>query len=276
MKKLRSRVRYARKTKNLVHRIKNIAVVLLFGTAVCLVMKYWCAENRGSFSFDKETRSGKVGEPPYKIIVDAGHGGSDPGACGVIEEKTMTTATAEALWAWLEQDPNYIPLGSRENFDTNATPAERARKSVEQTPDLLISIHGNAAANDQTVKGFECYPTVPGRKWHEESLAFAKILASGMNEAGANLRGYGGVRYIYYTENDKKQIIEITHNEVRMERSFTILEEVNCPAVLVEQCFVTNVEDVERFGNDEGCETAARVYYEAICTFFETEPLSKN
>ena len=48
---------------------------------------------------------------------------------------------------------------------------------------------------------------------------------------------------------------------------------MDCPAVLAEQCFVTNDEDVEHFGSEQGCKTVARIYYEAICTYFGTEPL---
>lgn len=29
----------------------------------------------------------QVGDPPYRVVIDAGHGGADPGARGVIEEK---------------------------------------------------------------------------------------------------------------------------------------------------------------------------------------------
>ena len=39
--------------------------------------------------------------------------------------------------------------------------------------------------------------------------------------------------------------------------------------VLAEQCFVTNDEDVEHFGSEQGCKTVARIYYEAICAYFE-------
>ena len=94
-----------------------------------------------------------------------------------------------------------------------------------------------------------------------------------MQAAGASLRGRGGVRYIYYLENDQKQLVESTHTEVRAERSFTLLEDVDCPAVLAEQCFVTSAEDVERFGSEEGCRKVARIYYEAVCAYFGTQPL---
>lgn len=214
-----------------------------------------------------------VGDPPYRVAIDAGHGGSDPGARGVVEEKQVTAATAAALLQWLEEDSNYIPLQTRESFDETATPAQRAAAASAQSPQLLLSIHGNSAANGSTAAGFECYPAVPGRTWHQESFYFAKLLAGGMQSIGAKLRGRGGVRYIYYLENDQKQLVENTYTQVRPERSFTLLEDVDCPAVLAEQCFVTNDEDVEHFGSEQGCKTVARIYYEAICTYFGTEPL---
>lgn len=160
-----------------------------------------------------------VGDPPYRVCIDAGHGGSDPGARGVVEEKEMTAQTSEALLALLEADPS-----------------------------------------------------VPGRTWHQESYYFAQQLAQGMQAAGAKLRGHGGIRYIYY-QGEVKQLVESTHTEVRVERSFTLLEDVNCPAVLAEQCFVTSEEDVAQFGSEEGCKTVARAYYEAICAYFGTQPL---
>lgn len=187
-----------------------------------------------------------VGDPPYRVCIDAGHGGSDPGARGVVEEKEMTAQTSEALLALLEADPNYIPLRSRESYDVTAKPSERAEAINAQSPQLLLSIHGNSAPEGSTAAGFECYPSVPG--------------------------GHGGIRYIYY-QGEVKQLVESTHTEVRDERSFTLLEDVNCPAVLAEQCFVTSEEDVAQFGSEEGCKTVARVYYEAICAYFGTQPL---
>ncbi len=182
-----------------------------------------------------------VGDPPYRVCIDAGHGGSDPGARGVVEEKEMTAQTSEALLALLEADPNYIPLRSRESYDVTAKPSERAEAINAKSPQLLLSIHGNSAPEGSAAAGFECYPSVPGRTWHRESYYFAQQLAQGMQAAGAKLRGHGGIRYIYY-QGEVKQLVGSTHTEVRDERSFTLLEDVNCPAVLAEQCFVTSEE----------------------------------
>ena len=211
-----------------------------------------------------------VGEPPYVVAVDAGHGGDDPGATGIVVEKDMTAETTEDLLGWLRADPNYIAVTTRDSYDTTATPMERAETSNGQHPDLLLSIHGNSAATEAS--GFECYPITPGRTWHRESVYFAKLLASGMEAAGSTLRGQGGIRYIYY-EDGEKVLAEANDLRVREEETFTLLEESNCPAVLAEQCFVTSAADVDRFGDQDGCALTARVYYQAICAYFGTQPV---
>ena len=67
----------------------------------------------------------------------------------------MSAATAEALSAWLERDPNYIPLTTRERYDSTAKPAERAAAANAQDPDLLLSVHGNSAPEGSSAAGFE-------------------------------------------------------------------------------------------------------------------------
>ena len=198
------------------------------------------SQEQGSVSASGEAFRPQVGDPPYREAIDAGHGGNDPGARGVVEEKQVTAATAAALLQWLKEDSNYIPLQTRESFDETATPAQRAATASAQSPQLLLSIHGNSAANGSTAAGFECYPAVPGRTWHQESFYFAKLLAGGMQSIGARLRGRGGVRYIYYLENDQKQLVESTHSQVRADRSFSLVDDVNCRVVLAELCFVSN------------------------------------
>ena len=264
-----------RKKKMTVKQLRALVaflVVINIILLICvLVLGIFLAKANSGKARQQTVRLKKANDT-YTVCVDAGHGGSDPGARGVVEEKEMTAQTSEALLALLEADPNYIPLRSRESYDVTAKPSERAEAINAQSPQLLLSIHGNSAPEGSTAAGFECYPSVPGRTWHQESYYFAQQLAQGMQAAGAKLRGHGGIRYIYY-QGEVKQLVESTHTEVRDERSFTLLEDVNCPAVLAEQCFVTSEEDVAQFGSEEGCKTVARAYYEAICAYFGTQPL---
>ena len=131
---------------------RHALVLCLCVIAVCFGL-YLCHEaftigQRNPSTESEDDFRPTIGEPPYRIAVDAGHGGSDPGARGVVEEKEMTAATAEALLAWLEQDPNFIPLRTRENYDTTAKPSERAAAANALSPDLLLSIHGNSGGLD--------------------------------------------------------------------------------------------------------------------------------
>ena len=212
----RSNPRHARRRKQC-----GPSTATVIGLLVCVVcfsaaFFLWKAALFGS----RRNESGEepfrpvVGDPPYRVCIDAGHGGSDPGARGVVEEKEMTAQTSEALLALLEADPNYIPLRSRESYDVTAKPSERAEAINAKSPQLLLSIHGNSAPEGSAAAGFECYPSVPGRTWHQESFYFARLLAGGMQSIGAKLRGRGGVRYIYYLENDQKQLYNGSHSSV--------------------------------------------------------------
>ena len=257
MAKRYSKAAHAKRHKQTSHKIKNVIILIFCGAAIWFCCSLWYAARTLQTAHPAESIAGEVfrpqvGDPPYRA------------------------ATAAELIRLLQQDANFIPLQTRNSFDETATPAQRAARASEQSPQLLLSIHGNSAANGSTASGFECYPSVPGRTWHQESFYFAQLLAEGMQASGAALRGHGGVRYIYYLENDQKQLVESTHTEIREERSFTLLEDVNCPAVLAEQCFVTNEADAARFGSEEGCKKAARIYYEAICEYFGTQPQSEQ
>ncbi|MBR6519246.1 MAG: N-acetylmuramoyl-L-alanine amidase, partial [Oscillospiraceae bacterium] len=74
----------------------------------------------------------------------------------------------------------------------------------------------------------------------------------------------------YYYGKDKK-IVDSTDTKVRTRQSFGVLEKTNCPAVLVEQCFITNNNDVAQWTGENGCKKAAEIYYSAIKQYFQQE-----
>lgn len=217
--------------------------------------------------------------PPYTVAIDAGHGGSDTGAQGVVEESAITEATVGYLESWLLQDENYTPVRTHA-YDTFLENTERAATANQARAALLLSVHGNSDPYSEQSYGFECYPQPPGRTHHEASLCFAHLIAGKFGAEGQRLRGNAGVRYIYYVGDDargyQKEVIEESDNTVRAEQTFGLLEKTNCPAVLAEQCFVTSPDDVDGWGDEDGCRRAARLYYEAICAYFGTEPLAAS
>ncbi|WP_458408007.1 N-acetylmuramoyl-L-alanine amidase family protein [Anaerotignum sp.] len=204
---------------------------------------------------------------PYTIALDAGHGGVDIGAEGIINEVELTERTTAELEALLEEDGRFRIILSREAGE-GVSITDRNNKFQKKQPDLMLSIHGNA--NDaKGANGFECYPSPPGYENHEESLAFAQLIAEEMGTVGAKLRGTDGVRFGYYNSSGEKVLVDSSDTEVYDYDTFGMLKNMDCPAVLAEQCFITNAEDVEKFGTEEGCKTAAAAYYRAICRYLE-------
>ena len=146
-----------RRKKGLLHRL--VVFVLLFTVGYCGFYVYY--------------RYGK----PYTVALDAGHGGDDVGAEGIIQEVELTEQTVSALADLLKADGRFRVVCSRRNNETKSI-TDRSRKFEKVKPDLVLSVHGNAE-DSGTAYGFECYPAVPGMKNHEKSMQFAKALTKG-------------------------------------------------------------------------------------------------
>ena len=208
---------------------------------------------------------------PYIVALDPGHGGEDIGADGIIQEVTLAENTADALEELLKEDGRFRVVRSRKNGETKGI-NERNHKFVKVKPDVMLSIHGNSSDGGNGY-GFECYPSVPGMENHEESLSFAACLASEMEAAGARLRGIDGIRFGYYGADGKKILVESSDTSLYDYDTFGMLKNMDCAAVLVEQCFLTNESDVEKFATPQGCQRAAEAYYHAILQYLDAEPL---
>lgn len=210
------------------------------------------------------------------VAIDPGHGGVDRGSEGPgFGEYEMTWNTANALADLLEADGRFTPyLAITEEESQNPDvarikPSERAQRAAAQGAQLLLSIHGNSDSAAST-SGYECYPIPPGNANHDESLRFAQCLTQGFGALGQRLRGADGVRYIYYGDDNEKLLYD--DESVHDDPTFGVLEYAQCPAVLSEQCFITNSADVDLLADEDGCQRAAQIYYEAICSWFNLEP----
>ena len=103
-------------------------------------------------------------------------------------------------------------------------------------------------------------------------VVVSAAITEGFAATGLPLRGENGIRYLYFDANDNRVVYESSDTVPRTDPTFTVLETCSCPAVLVEQAFLTNPADVALFSTDEGCHSAADIYYRAICRYFGMEP----
>ncbi len=203
------------------------------------------------------------------VAVDSGHGGADTGAQGLVDETVVTQATAAALLALLEADGAFAPVQIHTD-DTSPSPQQRAAAAEEASAELFLSLHANKDGSPAS-GGFECYAVPPGHEQHGESLAFARMVCSRMQAAGARIRGVDGVRYAYY-RGGAKMMKESEDTTVYSYPTFGVLQRAPCPAVLIEQCFISNAEDLAAWGDADGCTAAAYCYYQAICDYFGSQP----
>ena len=91
------------------------------------------------------------------IVIDAGHGGKDPGAIGRrlgIKERDLTLSVARKLKRIL--DDNGIKVIMTRDADEFIPLPERARIANSSGADLFVSIHINASRS-RSMNGFECY-----------------------------------------------------------------------------------------------------------------------
>ena len=90
------------------------------------------------------------------IVVDAGHGGSDPGAQrGDIAEKELTLAIAQKLKQVLEASGATVVM--TRNDDTFVSLEDRVKTTNQLLPDLFVSVHINALEQVSDVHGIETY-----------------------------------------------------------------------------------------------------------------------
>lgn len=91
------------------------------------------------------------------VVIDAGHGGEDPGAIGVsgTMEKTIALATAKELRSTLEATGRYRVALTRTS-DRTVSLAERLAFARRHDADLLIAIHADAS-RDHRARGASVY-----------------------------------------------------------------------------------------------------------------------
>ena len=82
---------------------------------------------------------------PYTVALDAGHGGADVGAEGVIQEVALTEQTVAELQTLLEEDGRFRVVLSRKAGE-GATVTERNHKFRRRHPDLMLSMATQATA----------------------------------------------------------------------------------------------------------------------------------
>mgnify|MGYP000865017351 FL=1 len=142
-----------------------------------------------------ELRIELTGPRPYVVVLDAGHGGSDPGAKSVTGhwEKDFNLTIVRKVRELLPDGEN-IRLVLTRDGDTYPTLDERIELANFLGADLFISVHANSH-NSRSVNGTETYYT------HDYSLPLAEVMhshivkATGFKDNGVRTAGFKVTKY---------------------------------------------------------------------------------
>jgi N-acetylmuramoyl-L-alanine amidase len=213
-----------------------------------------------------------------KVVIDAGHGGRDPGAIGRtlgVYEKDVVLDAALKLQRALEHRGQYDVVMTRD-ADRYVEHAERVRISREANAELFISIHADANANAEA-HGASVYTL------DERGAARAQNMMGDTIDLGeAPVRGPAREVLVDLfqreTTNRSAQFAEIVipslgavapllRNTHRAANLYVLLAP-DVPAVLIETGFLTNAADERRLSQPREREAMAEAMARAVDTYF--------
>jgi N-acetylmuramoyl-L-alanine amidase len=223
------------------------------------------------------------------IVIDAGHGGEDPGAIGRrgSREKDITLTIARRLKALVDAEPNMRAVLTREG-DYFLPLDVRVEKARQLKADLFVSIHADAFVRPHA-RGSSVFALSDRRATSE----LARILAKKENESdligGVNLAGKDD--YLKRTIIDLSQTATIDYslrlgdsvlqrlgsvNELHKPRveqaSFAVLKSPSVPSILVETAFISNPQEEKRLNDQAYQEKLARAILEGIRDYIARHP----
>ncbi|MBO4314935.1 MAG: N-acetylmuramoyl-L-alanine amidase [Prevotella sp.] len=115
----------------------------------------------------------------FTVVIDAGHGGKDAGACGSsLKEKNLTLKYALAFGKILEQNCPDVKVVYTRKTDVFLELCKRAEIANKNKADLFISVHINALDGNKNTTGIQTYTLgrgeTTGKKGIQENLEVAK------------------------------------------------------------------------------------------------------
>lgn len=217
------------------------------------------------------------------VVIDAGHGGRDPGAIGRtlnVYEKHVVLDAALKLRDALNHRGNYNVVMTRD-ADRYVEHAERVRISREANAELFISIHADANANAEA-NGASVY-TLDERGARRAQNMLGDTIDLGEDPVPAAARGVLVDLFQRETTNRSAQFAEIViprigevapllRNTHRSANLYVLLAP-DVPAVLVETGFLTNAADERRLNEPRAREAMAEAMARAVDAYFAAPQL---
>ena len=218
------------------------------------------------------------------VVIDAGHGGKDPGAIGKkAKEKDITLKIAKMTGDYIKKNCPDVKVIYTRSSDVSVSLLRRAQIANEQNADLFISIHCNANASPQPY-GVETF--VMGEHRNAANLEVAKkenaaiMYEDNAQEDYDNFNPNSTEAYIMLNffqseyKNASLDLAERIQNQLvkrvgRKDRGvqqagFLVLYKTSMPSVLVEIGFLSNPAEENFLNSNDGQTYIASALFRAF------------
>lgn len=216
------------------------------------------------------------GARTFTLVIDAGHGGNDCGAKGMISyEKNLTLRYALALGHAIEQGCPGVKVIYTRRTDVFIPLHERADIANRNKADLFLSVHINALAGGKISHGFQSYTLGTGEhtgtRGIQENLEVAKRENSVIfmekdyksRYKGLENSAEGDIMFELIADKNRERSVELSRilqrevckatgreNGGAHQNNLAVLRLTSMPAVLLELGFITTPDEENYLNTD--------------------------
>lgn len=228
----------------------------------------------------------------FTVVIDAGHGGNDPGAIGRKgREKNINLNVALKLGSLIQQNCADTRVVYTRKKDVFVPLHRRAEIANEAKADLFISIHTNSlASRNSRVSGTETYTL--GLHRTDENLEVAKkenaviLIEDDYKQRYAGFNPNSSESYIIFEFLQDKNMAQsvnfarLVQGQFRAnhridkgvhQAGFLVLRETSMPSVLVELGYITNQQEEAFLLSENGSSVLAQSIYRAFLTYKQSK-----
>lgn len=226
--------------------------------------------------------------PDIVVVVDAGHGGHDPGAHGPggTREKDVTLAISRRLVALLNEEPGMRGVLTRSD-DRFLGLRERMERARSANANLFISIHADAAYN-RSAQGSTVYVLSEKAASDEASRRLAArenaaliggvdlgdkdpVLASVLMDLSQNASISSSIAVGDAILGNMSRLGRL-HRRTVQQAPFMVLKSPDVPSVLVETAYISNPTDERNLRSPSHQQELARAVLDGIRKYFAANP----
>lgn len=224
----------------------------------------------------------------FTLVIDAGHGGKDPGAKGKYSyEKNIALKVALAFGRYVEQNCSDVKVIYTRKTDVFVTLHGRADIANRNKADMFISIHVNSAPGSKTAKGLETYTM--GMRRSDEKLSAAMrenevvLIEDNYKQHYSGFDPRSPESYIIFEMINDKNMLESVELAKKIQKNvcrtanrtnrgvkqdaFLVLRETSMPACLIELGYISTASEENYLNNAANQDALARGIYQAFVEY---------